>query len=157
MARKGRAKGNAVARNRKARHDYLIEETFETGIALSGTEVKSLRQGRATITEAFAGDKEGELYLFNAHVPEYRAGSRFNHEPRRPRKLLLHKREIRKLIAAVRRDGMTLVPLAVYFNDRGMAKVELALARGKHRYDKRAAVKARDWKRQKARLMRDKG
>ena len=146
-----------MARNRKARHDYLIEETFEAGIALSGTEVKSLRQGRATITEAFAGDKEGELYLFNAHVPEYLAGSRFNHEPRRPRKLLLHKREIRKLIAAVRRDGMTLVPLAVYFNDRGMAKVELALARGKHRYDKRAAVKARDWKRQKARLMRDKG
>jgi SsrA-binding protein len=157
MARKSQAKGNAVARNRKAHHDYQIEETFEAGIALSGTEVKSLRQGRATIPEAFAGDKEGELYLFNAHVPEYLAGSRFNHEPRRPRKLLLHKREIRKLIAAIRRDGMTLVPLAVYFNKRGMAKVELALARGKHRYDKRATVKARDWKRQKARLMRDKG
>ena len=104
MARKAQAKGNAVARNRKARHDYLIEETFEAGIALFGTEVKSLRLGRATINEAFAGDKEGELYLFNAHVPEYQ-GSRFNHEPRRPRKLLLHKREIRKLIAAVRRDG----------------------------------------------------
>lgn len=158
MARKGKAKGEAVARNRKARHDYLIEETLEAGIVLTGTEVKSLRQGRATITEAFAGDKEGELYLFNTYIPEYGAGgSLFNHEPRRPRKLLLHNREIRKFVAAIRRDGMTLVPLSVYFNDRGMAKVELALARGKHRYDKRAAVKDRDWKRQKARLMRDKG
>ena len=158
MARKGRSKGEAVARNRKARYDYRIEETFEAGVVLTGTEVKSLRQGRATITEAFAGDKEGELYLFNTYIPEYEAGGRlFNHEPRRPRKLLLHNREIKKLIAAVRRDGMTLVPLAVYFNDRGMAKVELALARGKHRYDKRAAAKDRDWKRQKARLMRDKG
>ena len=158
MARKGQAKGEAVARNRKARHDYLIEETFEAGIVLTGTEVKSLRQGRATITESFAGDKEGELYLLNTYIPEYEAGGGlFNHEPRRPRKLLLHNREIRKLVAAIRRDGMTLVPLSVYFNDRGMAKVELALARGKHRYDKRAAVKDRDWKRQKARLMRDKG
>ena len=156
MARKGQAKGTAVERNRKARNAYLIEETFEAGIALFGTEVKSLRQGRATINEAFAGDKEGELYLFNAHVPEYQ-GSRFNHEPRRPRKLLLHKRQIDRLTGAVRRGGMTLVPLSLYFNDRGMVKVSLALARGKRQYDKRQAEKERTWRREKDRLMRDKG
>ncbi len=156
MARR-KARGTMVAQNRKARHDYAIEETYEAGIVLTGTEVKSLRQGRAAITEAYAGEREGELFLLNAHIPEYTAASRFNHEPRRPRKLLLHRREIAKLIAAVQRKGMTVVPLSVYFTATGLAKVELALARGKRTYDKRIAVKARDWKRQKARLLRDRG
>ena len=156
MARR-KARGTMVAQNRKARHDYAIEETFEAGIVLTGTEVKSLRQGRAAITEAYAGEREGELFLLNAHIPEYTAASRFNHEPRRPRKLLLHRREIAKLVAAVQRKGMTVVPLSVYFTATGLAKVELALARGKRTYDKRIAVKERDWKRQKARLLRDRG
>ncbi len=149
--------GNVAAQNRKARRDYFIEDTYEAGIALTGTEVKSLRQGRATINEAFAGGKQGELFLFNAHIPEYLAASRFNHDPKRPRKLLMHKREVRRLLGAVDREGMTLVPLAIYFKDNGRAKVELAKARGKHKYDKRAAVKDRDWKLQKSRLMREKG
>ncbi len=158
MARKkSLVKGNVVAQNRRARHNYSIEETLEAGIVLAGTEVKSLREGRASIVEAHAGAMEGELYLFNAHIPEYNAASRFNHEPRRPRKLLMHKREIAKLFAAIQRKGMTLVPLSIYFNPRGMAKVELALGRGKHAYDKRAASKDRDWKRDKARLLRDRG
>ena len=159
MARKKSdpSKGRVAAQNRRARRDYFVEETSEAGIALTGTEVKSLRQGRATITEAYAGPRHGEIFLFNAHIPEYLAASRFNHDPKRPRKLLLHRREIRRLIGAVERDGMTLVPLSIYFNERGRAKVELARARGKHKYDKRAAVKDRDWKMQKARLMRDKG
>ena len=156
MARR-KARGTMVAQNRKARHDYAIEETFEAGIVLTGTEVKSLRQGRAAITDAYAGEREGELFLLNAHIPEYTAASRFNHEPRRPRKLLLHRREIAKLVAAVQRKGMTVVPLSVYFTATGLAKVELALARGKRTYDKRIAVKERDWKRQKARLLRDRG
>ncbi len=155
--RKKQSPGNVAAQNRKARRDYFIEDTYEAGIALTGTEVKSLRQGRATITEAYAGGKGGELFLFNAHIPEYLAASRFNHDPKRPRKLLLHKREVRKLLAAVEREGMTIVPLSIYFNDGGRAKVELGRARGKHKYDKRAAVKDRDWKLQKARLMREKG
>ncbi len=163
MAEKKRKKatgigdGKLAAQNRKARHDYLIEDTFEAGIALVGTEVKSLRQGHASITESFARDKAGEIFLFNAHIPEYGAARHFGHEPRRPRKLLLHRREIRKVTAAVRRQGMTLVPLSIYFNQRGIAKIALALARGKHKADKRAADKDRDWKRQKSRLMRDKG
>ena len=121
------------------------------------SEVKSLRAGRATITEAYAGEDKGELYLINAYIPEYQSGGTFGHEPRRRRKLLLTKRQIKRLIGSVQREGMTLVPLSIYFNRRGIAKVDLALARGKHRYDKRAAVKDRDWKRQKARLMREKG
>jgi SsrA-binding protein len=145
-----------AAQNRRARHDYFIESTLETGIQLTGTEVKSLRDGRASIAEAFAGEKDGELYLLNAHIPEYSA-SRFNHEPRRPRKLLVHKREMRKLLGAVSREGKTLVPLAIYFNKRGRAKLDLALARGKHKADKRAAIKERDWKREQGRLMREKG
>ena len=158
MARKKKNEpGNVVARNRKARHNYVIDEVFEAGIMLAGTEVKSLRKGRCTITEAFAGPKEGELYLFSSHIPEYESASSFNHDPARPRKLLMHKRQINKLLDAVRRQGMTVVPLSIYFNPRGIAKVELALAHGKHAYDKRAATKDRDWKRQKARLMRDKG
>ena len=161
MAGKNRKKktssGDVVAQNRRARHDYLIEETFEAGIVLVGTEVKSLRQGHASINEAYAGNKDGELVLYNAHIPEYQAARHFGHEPRRVRKLLMHKREVRKLIGAVRRGGMTLVPLAIYFNTRGVAKVELALGRGKRNVDKRETVKERDWKRQKARLVREKG
>ena len=145
-----------AAQNRRARHDYLIESTLEAGIQLTGTEVKSLREGRASIAEAYAGEKNGELYLLNAHIPEY-AASRVNHEPRRPRKLLVHKREMRKLLGAVTREGKTLVPLSIYFNKRGRAKIDLALARGKHQADKRAAIKERDWKREQARLLRGKG
>ena len=155
--KKKQAPGNVAAQNRKARRDYFIEDTYEAGIALTGTEVKSLRQGRATITEAYAGGKGGELFLFSAHIPEYLEASRFNHNPKRPRKLLMHKREVRKLLAAVEREGMTIVPLSIYFNDGGRAKVELGRAKGKHSYDKRAAVKDRDWKLQKSRLLREKG
>ena len=157
MARKGSHRGNVVVQNRRAWHNYAIEEKLEAGIALTGTEVKSLRAGHGAITEAFAREMQGELFLLNAHIPEYLAASRFNHEPRRPRKLLLHRRQINKLIGAVQRDGMTVVPLSIYFTPTGIAKVELALARGKHKYDKRAASKDSDWKRQKARLLRDKG
>lgn len=162
MADKKRKKAKSLevrqlaAQNRKARHDYLIEETFEAGIALVGTEVKSLRQGHASITESYARDKAGEIFLFNAHIPEYGAARHFGHEPKRPRKLLLHRREIRKLIGAVRREGMTLVPLSIYFNRKGLAKVALALARGKQKADKRFAEKDREWKRAKSRLMRGK-
>jgi len=160
MAGKNRKKkhsGNVVASNRKARHDYFIEDSFEAGIVLEGTEVKALRLGQGSINEAYAGEKEGDLCLFNAFIPEYKSASHFNHEPRRVRKLLMRRREIARLLAAVQRQGMTLVPLSIYFNDRGIAKVELGLARGKHSYDKRASVKDRDWKRDKARLMREKG
>jgi SsrA-binding protein len=148
----------AVAQNRKAFHNYHIEERYEAGLVLQGTEVKSLREGRASLNDAYAGESAGELWLFNVHIPEYRAGNRFNHEPKRPRKLLLHRREMAKLSGAVQKEGYTLVPLQIYFNARGMAKVELGLARGKKVYDKRAAIKDRDWQRQKERLFRrDKG
>jgi SsrA-binding protein len=158
MAQAAPAKGKIAAQNRKARHDYLIEEVFEAGIVLMGREVKSLRGGRATINEAFAQGQDGELYLFNAHIPEYgSANPVFNHEAKRPRKLLLKKREIGKLLGSVERAGMTLVPLAIRFNERGIAKVDLALAKGKNTYDKRASIRDRDWQRQKSRLMRDKG
>jgi SsrA-binding protein len=147
-----------VAQNRKAFHNYHIEERFEAGLVLTGTEVKSLREGRASLAEAHAGEIEGELWLFNVHIPEYRAGNRFNHEPKRPRKLLLHRREMAKLLGAVQKQGYTIVPLQIYFNARGIAKVELGLAKGKKAYDKRAAIKDRDWQRQKERLFRrDKG
>jgi len=145
-----------VARNRRAAHDYFIDERFEAGLALQGTEVKSLRAGRANINEAYASESGGELYLINATIPEYSAGNIFNHEPRRARKLLLHRREISKLIGAIRRQGQTLVPLSLYFNPRGIAKVELGLARGKKAYDKRASIKERDWQREKERLLREK-
>ncbi len=143
-----------VAQNRKARHNYHIAERFESGIALTGTEVKSLRQGRASMGEAYAVERGGEIYLLNAHIAEYDAGGRFNHEPTRARKLLLKKREIRKLIGSLRRGGMTLVPLSLYFNERGRAKVEIALASGKRKHDKRATEKERDWQRSKQRLLR---
>lgn len=146
-----------VAENRKARHSFEIQDVFEAGIVLTGSEVKSLRQGKANIAESYASEEGGELYVINAYIPGYAEANRFNHEERRPRKLLMHKREIAKLIGGVRRDGMTLVPLKLYFNDRGMAKMELALARGRKLHDKRQAEKSRDWDRQKARLMRDKG
>jgi SsrA-binding protein len=146
-----------VAQNRRAHHDYFIDERFEAGLVLSGTEVKSLREGRATISEAYAGEMSGELYLFNAYIPEFHGGNRFNHETRRPRKLLLRKREVDKLSGAVRREGMTLVPLQLYFTPTGWAKVELGLGRGRKAHDKRALVKERDWQREKQRIMRHDG
>jgi SsrA-binding protein len=150
-------KVKTVAENRRARFDYFIEEKFEAGIALAGTEVKSLRFGEGTIAEAYAEVRGGEAWLINANIPEFSHGNRFNHEPKRPRKLLLHEREIEKLLGAVERKGMTMVPLSIYFNSRGRAKVELALAKGKQTHDKRASIKDRDWQRDKARLMRDRG
>ncbi len=150
-------KKKTVAENRRARFDYHIEETFEAGIALTGTEVKSLRFGEGSIGESYAEIKNGEAWLINSNVPEFSHGNRFNHEPKRPRKLLLHEREIARLQGAVERKGMTLVPLSVYFNSRGRAKVELALAKGKQTHDKRASIKERDWKRDQARIMRDRG
>lgn len=147
-----------VAENRRARHDYFIEDTVEAGIALTGTEVKSLRRGQANITESYAAPEGGGLVLVNAYIPEYQlAGSFFQHAPRRPRQLLLHRREIAKLSQAVQREGMTLVPLEIYFNGRGRAKLRLGLARGKKLHDKRETTAKRDWQRQKARLMREKG
>lgn len=146
-----------AAQNRKARHDYFIQSTLEAGIVLTGTEVKSLRDGGAQITDAHAGEMGGELWLFNAHIPEFRGGNRFNHEPKRPRKLLVHRRELSRLVGAVTREGMTLVPLRLYFNGQGRAKLELALAKGKKKFDKRETIKERDWKRDKARLMRARG
>jgi len=150
-------KQKIVAENRRARFDYFIEDTYEAGIALSGTEVKSLRGGEGSIAESYAEIHGGEAWLVNANIPEFSHGNRFNHEPKRPRKLLLHHREVEKMVGAVERKGMTLVPLSVYFNSRGRAKVELALARGKQTHDKRQSIKERDWKRDKARLMRERG
>jgi SsrA-binding protein len=146
-----------VADNRKARFNYFIDETMEAGVALTGTEVKSLRQGKATIAESYADSRDGEIWLINSNIPEYLQANRFNHSPKRPRKLLLHKRQISKLIGAVERQGMTLVPLKIYFNERGRAKLELALARGKKLYDKRDTEKKRSWQRDRSRLMRQKG
>lgn len=150
-------KAKSVAENRRARFDYHVEERFEAGLALQGTEVKALRAGEASIAESYAEVRDGEVWLINANIPEYSHGNRLNHEPRRPRKLLLHGREINKLFGATERKGMTLVPLSVYFNRQGRAKVELALAKGKQAHDKRATIKERDWKRDKARLMRERG
>ncbi len=149
--------GRIVAQNRKARRDYMIDETFEAGLILVGSEVKSLRAGSGSIAEAYAGMRNGELHLLNAYIPEYKSANRFNHEPRRPRKLLVHRRERSRLAGAVQRRGVTLVPLALYFNERGIAKLRLGLARGKRKADKRATEKARDWQRQKQRLLRDRG
>lgn len=144
-----------VAENRRARFDYHIEDKFEAGLALQGTEVKALRAGQATIAESYAEVRDGEVWLVNSNIPEYSHGNRQNHEPKRPRKLLLNAREINKLFGAVERKGMTLVPLSIYFNRTGRAKVELALAKGKQAHDKRASTKERDWKRDKARVMRE--
>ncbi len=146
-----------IAQNRRARRDYFIDDRFEAGLVLTGTEVKSLREGHVNIRESYAAAKEDEMWLFNCYIAEYAAGSRENHEPRRPRKLLLKRREIDKIAIACQRQGMTVVPLALYFNDRGIAKLQIGLARGKKQYDKRDAEKTRDWNRQKARLLRDRG
>jgi len=146
-----------VTDNRKARRNYDVEETFEAGIALVGSEVKSLRSGKANIAEAYATNDGGEIYLINSNIPEYAQAGRDNHDPRRRRKLLLHKREINRLIGAVQRQGMTIVPLQLYFNERGIAKLKVGLARGRKLHDKREVEKKRDWERQKARLMREKG
>jgi SsrA-binding protein len=150
-------KRKTVAENRRARFEYYVEDVFEAGIMLTGTEVKSLRFGEGSIAESYAEVKGGEVWLVNSNVPEFSHGNRHNHEPKRPRKLLLHEREIARLTGAVERKGMTLVPLSIYFNGRGRAKVELALARGKNLADKRQTVKDRDWKREQARIMRDRG
>lgn len=143
-----------VAQNRRARHDYKIEETLEVGLILTGSEVKSLRTGQGSINEAFAAEKNGELWLINAHIPEYKASQHFGHTPRRDRKLLLHARQIERLTGLVRREGATLAPLRLYFNDRGRAKLEIGLATGKRQVDKRNAIKDRDWKRNQARMLR---
>ena len=150
-------KTKVVAENRRARFDYFVDDRFEAGIALTGTEVKALRQGEGSIAESYATVDGDEIWLINNHIPEYSHGNRLNHEPRRKRKLLLKGREIAKLHGAVTRQGLTLVPLSIYFNSRGKAKVELALARGKKVHDKRDTVKERDWKREQARLMRSRG
>lgn len=146
-----------VAENRKARFNYQIGEALEAGISLTGTEVKSLRQARANIAESYVSPEGGEIWLVNATIPEYLQANRFNHLPKRSRKLLLHRRQVNRLIGAVQREGMTIVPLRLYFNDKGKAKVEIALAQGKKIHDKRQAEKARDWQREKGRVMRDKG
>ena len=149
-------KQKSVAENRRARFDYAIEDKFEAGLVLQGTEVKALRAGQATIAESYAEVRDGQVWLINANIPEFSHGNRNNHEPKRPRKLLLNAREIGKLFGAVERKGMTLVPLSIYFNGQGRAKVELALAKGKQAHDKRHSIKERDWKRDKARLLREK-
>jgi len=155
MARETASK--TVAENRRARYDFHLDEIFDAGIVLVGSEVKSLRGGRASIQDAFAAEQNGEIYLINAHIPEYAGANRFNHEPRRPRKLLLHRKEIGKLIGSLKRGGVTLVALTLYFNERGRAKAKIALARGKKLHDKRETEKTRDWQREKQRLIRDRG
>ena len=150
-------KHKTVAENRRARFEYFIEDVFEAGIALSGTEVKSLRFGEGSIAESYAYVNDGEAWLVNANIPEFSHGNRFNHEPKRPRKLLLNHREIAKLFGAVARQGMTLVPLSIYFNARGRAKVELALAKGRKLHDKREHEREKDWKKEQGRLLRQHG
>ena len=157
MAPKPERKFRVVADNRKARFNYFIDETMEAGVALTGTEVKSLRLGKATIGESYADARGGEIWLINSNIPEYLQANRFNHEPKRPRKLLLHRKQINKLMGAVDRDGMTLIPLKLYFNERGRAKLLLAVAKGKKLHDKREADKKRDWGREKGRLLRARG
>ncbi len=151
------APGKPIAENRRARFDYFIEDSVEVGLVLTGTEVKSLRNGRANIAESYAAVNGRNIELVNADIPPYGHANRFNHEPRRPRKLLLHRKQIDRLIGAVQRDGRTLIPMKLYFNEKGIAKLELALATGKKNHDKREAQAERDWQRDKARLMRDKG
>ena len=157
MAKKEEPKRKLIAENRRARFDYMIEDTMEAGIQLVGTEVKSLRGGRANIAESYASTEKGELWLINSNIPEYLQANRFNHAPKRARKLLLQKREINRLTGAVEREGMTIVPLKLYFNEKGRAKVEIALARGKKLHDKRETLKKRSWERERGRLMRMKG
>jgi SsrA-binding protein len=146
-----------IAENRRARYDYFLDDTVEAGLVLTGTEVKSLRQGRANIAESYAAVEGREIVLINADIPPYGQANRFNHEPRRPRKLLLSRRQIDRMIASVQREGRTIIPVKLYFNDKGLAKLEVALAKGKKVHDKRETEAARDWQRDKARLMREKG
>ena len=146
-----------IAENRRARFDYFLEQTFEAGLSLTGTEVKALREGRANIAEAYAAVEGREIVLVNAYIPEYGPANRFNHDPRRPRKLLLHRREIDKMLGAVNREGRTLIPTRLYFNDKGRVKLELAVAKGKKAHDKREVSAERDWKREQGRLLRDRG
>jgi SsrA-binding protein len=157
MADKNERPIKVVAENRKARFNYAVEDTVEAGIALTGTEVKSIRTGKSTIAESYADPKDGEIWLINANIPEYLQANRFNHEPKRPRKLLLHRKQINKLMGAVERQGMTLVPLKMYFNERGRVKLQLALAKGKQLHDKRDTEKKRDWSREKGRILRARG
>jgi len=157
MASKSERRFKVVADNRKARFHYEIGDTFEAGIVLTGSEVKSLRAAKATIAESYADARAGELWLINSNIPEYLQASRFNHAPKRARKLLLQKREINRLVGAVEREGMTIVPLKLYFNEKGRAKIEIALARGKKLHDKRETLKKRSWERERGRLMRMKG
>ena len=157
MAAKPERRLKVVADNRRARFNYAIGDTFEAGIVLTGSEVKSLRAGKATIAESYADARGGELWLINSNIPEYLQASRFNHAPKRARKLLLQKREINRLVGAVEREGMTIVPLKLYFNEKGRAKIEIALARGKKLHDKRETLKKRSWERERGRLMRMKG
>jgi SsrA-binding protein len=149
--------GKLIAENRRAKFDYFLEETFEAGISLTGSEVKSLRLGKANIAESYASADGAQLTLVNAYIPEYGPANRFNHEPRRPRRLLLHRKQIDRLLGAIRRDGRTIVPVRLYWNDKGLAKLEVALAKGKTAPDKRQTIADRDWKREQGRLMRDKG
>jgi SsrA-binding protein len=144
-----------VAVNRRASFDYLIEETLEAGLVLQGTEVKALRSGKSSIAEAHVDYIGEEIFLLNAHIPEYGKAGRFNHSPRRPRKLLLHKRQVKKLFGLVKIKGIALIPLKIYFNQRNIAKVEIGLAKGKKQHDKREAIKERDWQRKKARALHD--
>ncbi len=157
MASKPERRFKVVADNRRARFNYEIGETFEAGIVLTGSEVKSLRSGKATIAKSYADTRDGEIWLINSNIPEYKQAGRFNHAPKRPRKLLLHQRQINRLAGAVDREGMTVVPLKLYFNEKGRAKVEVALAKGKKLHDKRETLKKRSWEREKGRLMREKG
>ncbi|MCO6048674.1 SsrA-binding protein SmpB [Mesorhizobium sp. RP14(2022)] len=157
MAPKKDPNNKTVAENRKARFAYEVIDTLETGLVLTGTEVKSLREGQANIGESYASAEDGEIWLINSYLPEYLQGNRFNHEPRRRRKLLVSKRERARLAQSVEREGMTMVPLKIYFNDRGRAKLLLAIARGKKLHDKRETEKQRDWGREKARLLKDRG
>ena len=158
MAPQKASSRKTVAENRRARFEYQLEDDIEAGLQLTGTEVKSLRQGQANIAESYASVENGGLFLINANIPEYQqAGPFYQHEPKRPRRLLLHKKEIAKLAQAVDREGMTLVPVELYFNSRGIAKLKLCVARGKKLHDKRETEKKRDWNREKARIMRDRG
>ncbi len=149
--------GKLIAENRRARFDYFLEDFFEAGIMLTGSEVKSLRVGRANIAESYASIEGNEVVLINADIPPFAQANRFNHEPRRHRKLLLHRKQLDKLIGAVQRDGRTIIPTKLYWNEKGLAKLEIALAKGKKLHDKREATADRDWARDKARLLRDKG
>ena len=157
MAKKSATDKKIVAQNRKARHDYFIEDNIQVGLVLHGSEVKSLRLGQGSLADCWAGEKDGEIWMFSCYIPQYSSSHEPDYVARRPRKILLHKREMNKLLGAIQKDGVTVVPLSIYFNDRGIAKVDLGIARGKRKYDKRETQKKRDWDRQKARLLREKG